>query len=133
MARKTKKAHVSPSQITEDILGAWRCKTLASAVELDVFSHIASGKRTVEQVAAAAEASERGIANLLDALVAMNYLRKNDSRYSLLPVSSAYLVRGKKTYMGASTQPVSLTWELWKHLTESVKTGKPRRSPQRRR
>jgi SAM-dependent methyltransferase len=27
--------------------------------------------------------------------------------------------------MGASTEPVSLTWELWKHLTDSVKTGKP--------
>ena len=107
------------------LIGAWKTQALVAAVTLDVFNHIAEGKRTVKDIAVAAGASQRGITNLLDALVGMNYLRKTGSRYGLQPISSTFLVRGKKTYMGASTEPVSLTWELWNHLTESVKTGKP--------
>ena len=65
------------------------------------------------------------MANLMDALVGMHYLRKGGGRYGLQPSSSTFLVRGKKTYMGASTQPVSLSWDIWGHLTEAVKTGRP--------
>ena len=125
MPRKTKKTQLSPAMIMEDLGGAWRSRALAAAVELDVFTHIASGKRTVKEVAEAAGASQRGIANLLDALVAIQYLRKTGNRYGLQPVSAAFLVRGKKTYMGASTQPISLTWNVWEHLTETVRTGRP--------
>jgi ubiquinone/menaquinone biosynthesis C-methylase UbiE len=125
MARKTGKTLVSSTAIMEDLRGAWRSQALIAAVELDVFSHIAEGKRTLKEVAAAAGASERGIANLLDALVGMRYLRKGGGRYGLQPISSTFLVRGKKTYMGASTEPLSLSWDTWGHLTEAVKTGRP--------
>src|ERR1019366_4025373 len=125
IARKTGKTLISPTAVMEDLRGAWRSQALIAAVELDVFSHIAEGKRTVKEVAAAAGASQRGMANLLDALVGMHYLRKGGGRYGLQPISSTFLVRGKKTYMGASTQPLSLSWDIWKHVTEAVKTGKP--------
>jgi ubiquinone/menaquinone biosynthesis C-methylase UbiE len=125
MARKGK-AITSPSAIMGDLLGVWRTQALLAGVESDVFSHIAAGKRTVKEIADVAGASQRGMANLLDALAAMNYLRKSGNRYSLQPVAATYLVRGKKTYLGASTQPVSLTWDIWKHLPEAVKTGRPR-------
>jgi ubiquinone/menaquinone biosynthesis C-methylase UbiE len=55
----------------------------------------------------------------------MQYLRKARERYSLQPISGTFLTPGKKTYMGAATQPLSLTWETWKYLTEAVKTGRP--------
>ena len=108
MPHKKKSASASPAAIMEDLMGAWRARALATAVELDLFTHIAAGKRTVMDIAGAAGASQRGIANLLDALVAIDYLRKTGSRYSLLPKSATFLVRGKKTYIGASTQPLSL-------------------------
>jgi ubiquinone/menaquinone biosynthesis C-methylase UbiE len=126
MARKTGKAPLSPALIMEDLAGAWRSRALVAAVELDVFTHIAEGKRTVKEVAEAAGASPRGMTHLLDALAAIHYLRKSGGRYILQPVSAAYLVRGRKTYMGAFTQALSLTWDEWKHLTEAVKTGRPR-------
>ena len=125
MIRKIEKTPPSPAQIMEDLNGAWRSQALAAAVELDVFSHIAAGKRTVKEVAETAGASQRGIASLLDALTAMHYLRKSGSGYALQPISATFLVRGKKTYMGTATQPLTLTWDAWKHLTEAVKTGRP--------
>ena len=86
---------------------------------------IAAGKRTVKDIADAAGASPRGMASLLDALTAIGYLRKAGGRYSLQPVSAAFLVPGGKAYVGALAQALSLTWDVWKHLTEAVRTGRP--------
>ena len=124
MARKAGKASLSPTRIMEDFAGAWRSRTLIAAVELDVFRHIAEGNRTVKEIADAAGASPRGMAYLLDALTAIGYLRKTGSRHGLLPAPAAFLVSGKKAYAGAMAQAFSLTWDAWKNLTESVKSGR---------
>jgi SAM-dependent methyltransferase len=124
MPRKTRKTLLSPAVLMEDLTGAWRSRALVAAVELDVFSQIAAGKRTVKEVAEAAGASQRGIANLLDALVAIHYLRKTGSRYGLQPVSAAFLVPSGKNYLGAMAYALSLTWDAWKNLTEAVRNGR---------
>ena len=124
MARKTAKASLSPSLIMEDLTGAWRSRALAAGVELEIFSHIAAGKRTAKEVAQAAGASPRGMAYLLDAITAIGYLRKSGGRYGLQPATAEFLVPGKKLYVGAMAHALSLTWDAWKNLTESVKSGR---------
>ncbi len=123
MARKTKKTLLSPAIVMEDLMGAWRARALVAAVELDVFSKIAAGKRTVMEIGEAAGASPRGTASLLDALTAIGYLRKTASRYTLQPVSAAFLLPGGKAYAGPTAEALSLTWDSWKNLTEAVRTG----------
>src|SRR4029077_3437896 len=125
MPRKTRRALLSPATVMEDLTGAWRARTLVAGVELDVFSHLAAGKRTVRDIAEGAGASPRGIASLLDALTAIGYLRKVGSRYVLQPVSAAFLVPGGKAYVGAMAHALSLTWDAWKNLTEAVRSGRP--------
>src|ERR1700686_1350827 len=124
MARKTGRTPLSPAVIMEDLTGTWRSRALIAAVELDVFSHFAEGKRTAKEVAEAAGASPRGMAYLLDALTAIHYLRKTGSRYGLQPASAMFLVPGRTAYMGAMAQALSLTWDVWKNLTESVRSGR---------
>ncbi len=123
MPRKTKKAILSPAKVMDDLTGSWRARALSVGVELNVFSQIAAGKRTVTEICKAAGASPRGMAVLLDALTGMGYLRKSRGAYSLLPVSSAFLVPGEKGYIGAMAEAVSLTWNTWKYLTEAVRGG----------
>ena len=125
MARKTGKAALSPAAIMEDLTGAWRARTLAAGIALDIFSQIAKGKRTVKDIAGAAGASPRGTANLLDALTAMGYLRKTASHYGLRPVSAAFLVPGKELYVGSMAHALSLSWDAWNNLTDSVTSGRP--------
>ena len=125
MARKTGKAALSPAAIMQEIMGVWRARTMVAAIELKVFDHIAQGKRTAKEVADAAGASPRGTANLLDALTGMGHLRKTGSRYSLTPASTAFLVTGKKPYVGDLAHGLSLSWDAWKNLTESVRSGRP--------
>ncbi len=125
MPAKAKAISLSPATIMHDLTGAWRARALAAAVELDVFGQIAAGKRTVKQICEATNSSPRGITTLLDALTAIGYLRKTGGRYALAPVSAAFLVPGKKAYMGAMAHALSLTWDAWKNLSQAVRTGRP--------
>lgn len=109
----------------EDLFGGWKVQALVAAMELDVFTHIADRKRTVKEVADAAGASQRGIANLLDALVGTGYLTKGGGRYGLRPLAATFLVRGTDRYMGGAARIVRNHWDHWNHLTEAVKTGHP--------
>src|SRR5579862_4796206 len=125
MPRKPLKKAISPAMVMEDLTGAWRSRTLVAGVELDVFRHIAGGRRTAAQIAQAADASPRGMTSLLDALTAISYLRKSGTRYALQPVAAAFLIPGGKDYVGAMAHALSLTWDAWKQLSEAVKSGQP--------
>ncbi len=92
-----------------------------TAMELDVFTVVAAGHHSLEDVARATQCSERGMRALLDALCPLGLLAKLDGRYHLTPSSEAFLVRGAATYCA----DVYLTW--WKsreRLAECVRTGK---------
>lgn len=125
MPRKTKKQNASPALVMADLTGAWRSRTLAAGVELDVFAHIAARKTAAKEIADAAGASLRGMTALLDALTSMGYLRKRGGRYGLEPVADAFLVPGRKEYAGAMAHALSLTWDVWKNLAEAVRSGRP--------
>jgi ubiquinone/menaquinone biosynthesis C-methylase UbiE len=99
-----------------------------AGTELDLFTHIAAGKKTFRQIARAAGASERGVRMLLDALVALGYLNKKGGEYGLEPVSAKFLVRGGSVYLGPLINETKLVWESWAHLTEVVKSGRPFRA-----
>src|ERR1700760_4056086 len=84
MPRKHSGSGPSPLRTFEELLQlAWRGLALAAAVELDLFSHIAAGKTSAEQAAAAAGTSEHGTRRLLDALCGMGYLKKSGRTYKL--------------------------------------------------
>jgi predicted O-methyltransferase YrrM len=125
MARKSRTARPSPAMIMADLTGAWKSRTLVAGVELDVFSRIAAGKRTAKEIADAVGASHRGMTGLLDALTAIGYLQKTGSRYSLSPISAAFLLPSGSDYQGAMAHALSLTWDAWKNLSEAVRSGRP--------
>ena len=99
-------------------------RILGTALELDVFSHVADGRRTAKKVSEAAGASERGTRMILDALVGMGMLIRRGDRYDLAEPARRFFVRGRPDYMGDFISMNQL-WEGWSHLTEIVRTGKP--------
>jgi ubiquinone/menaquinone biosynthesis C-methylase UbiE len=106
-------------------------RVLAAAIQLGVFSQIASGCTTVNEIAVGTEASERGMRMLLDALTAFRLLRKKNERYALSEVAAKHLVRESPDYMGYALEK-DLLWESWGHLTEAVRSGKPFRTVEAR-
>jgi ubiquinone/menaquinone biosynthesis C-methylase UbiE len=102
-------------------------RVLSSALQLGVFSHVAAGQQTAAEIAKAAEADERAMSMLLDALVGLQLLSKSKEGYALTPLSEKYLVRSSPTYVGTMMETERM-WNTWGHLTEVVRTGKPVRA-----
>lgn len=91
-----------------------------TALELDVFTTIAAGHHSLEDVARTTRCSERGMRALLDALCPIGLLAKLDNHYHLTPSSEAFLVRGVATHCADAY----LTWwQSRERLTECVWTG----------
>ncbi len=130
MPAKRSGSSPSPLKTYEDLLTfAWDGLALGAAVELDLFSHIAAGKTSAQQVAAAAGASDHGTRRLLDALCGLGYLRKTGQSYRLTRSAADHLVRGKPLYMGDAAMIGKTLMGAWSMLAEVVKSGGPVRNP----
>jgi len=98
---------------------------LKAALDLEVFTHIAHGATTPEQLAAAKETTPRAMRILCDSLVAFGVLSKSGGHYSLPPASAMLLVKGSPAYMGAMSRIMGspVVWEAAGKLTDIVKAG----------
>lgn len=101
-------------------------RVLSAGLQLRVFSHIAAGNKTAGAISEAAGASERGMLMLLDSLVALELLTKENENYELTGMAATYLLPEGESYVGAMME-TDLMWEAWGHLTEVIRTGKPPR------
>ena len=98
---------------------------LDAALEYDFFTLIHKGFRTADEVARAAATDPRATRIVLDGLIALALIEKKDGRYSLLPVSEAFLVKGKPSYMGDFRHVALALWDGMANLKQSLKTGQP--------
>ncbi|MBI4454678.1 MAG: methyltransferase domain-containing protein [Acidobacteria bacterium] len=99
---------------------------LSAALQLNFFSHLATGRKTAADVAQAAQVSPRGAAMLLDTLAAFQLLTKKDPHYELTPLAAEFLVRTSPNYLGHSLEH-DPPWESWSGLTKVIRTGRPDR------
>jgi len=90
----------SPVQIFNTIQGYQRAFALKAAVDLDLFTAIAKGSRTVVEIAKNCNAAERGIRIMSDALVVMGFLIKSGNSYSLTPDTAFFLDSRSPAYLG---------------------------------
>lgn len=93
-----------------------------TALELDVFTTIASGHRHLEEIARATQCSVRGISVLLDALCPLELLSKSAGSYALTPTAQAYLVRTAPT---CCADIYLALFQSQERFTDCVRTGKP--------
>lgn len=130
MAKPSKKLP-SAIPVAMDLLwGGWSTCAVAAAVNLDVFTAIASGKATAPEVAHEASANEGMMRRLLDVLVALKYLTRKGDRYLLTPASAAFLVRGSDFYMEGIGQFATGQMMGWFQLADVVKSGEPLSRPE---
>jgi SAM-dependent methyltransferase len=94
----------NPAIIWDSIHAFHRTACLKGAVELEVFTRIGEGNQTVEALARACNASERGIRILCDFLTVHGLLTKQDGAYALTVDSAAFLDRRSPAYFGGALQ-----------------------------
>lgn len=116
----------TPAGILQLGLGFWASKTLLSAVELGVFTTLAGGSLSREELAARLGLHARSAHDFLDALVALGMLRRDDGCYSNTPETEFFLDRGKSTYVGGMLEMANARlYPYWSRLTEALQTGDP--------
>jgi len=115
----------SPQLFFETVTAFHKTEALKAAIQLEIFTAIGEGNQTAAAIARRCQAAERGVRILCDVLVIMDFLRKNDSSYSLTQDSGIFLDRRSPAYLGGSIQfllsPPSLAG--FRELTAAVRKG----------
>ena len=94
----------SPELFFETVNAYQRTAALKAAIELNLFTVIAEGAETAQEIAAQCGASERGTRILCDYLVLLGFLTKEHGRYSLTQDSAIFLNRHSPAYMGGAIE-----------------------------
>lgn len=103
----------------------WRGCALQAAVRLDIFSAIASGKKTAVEIASSLETDERATAYLLNALAGMELLSKEDDSYANSQAAADFLDKGSPRYLGHIILHHHHLVDGWAQLDEAVRQGQP--------
>src|SRR5207249_4861131 len=98
---------ITPDAIMQLAFGYWGSKALLSAVELGLFTELAKGPLTLDDIRARLNLHERSICDFLDALVALGMLKREQGTYANTPATDLYLDRTKPTYMGGMLEMMS--------------------------
>lgn len=112
------------SPFEEFVRGVRKASALKAALELELFTKIAEGHRSLPALLRDSGMNERGARLLLDALANIGLLVKSPVDYSLSSAAETYLVKGKSTYFGDALL-AQLAWDLRGQVGRSVKSGKP--------
>ena len=101
----------------------WETKILLTAIQLDLFSILKGASMTVNQVAEVGALNPRALELVMNALVAMRVVTKEEKMYANAAVAERYLVQSSPEYVGHLLSLHNAEWNHWGLLEQAVKTG----------
>jgi 2-polyprenyl-3-methyl-5-hydroxy-6-metoxy-1,4-benzoquinol methylase len=115
----------SPALFFETANAFQRTEVLKTAVELDLFTHLANGHTTAERLAIACGANPRGVRILADYLVIIGFLTKHGSEYLPTPDAGVFLNRQSPAYLGGALEflHAPMLRDCFTSLTDAVRKG----------
>jgi len=116
-----------PQRILNLGAGFMSAKILLTAVELGVFTHLAQGPESLNELSAHFRLSRRrSTQDFFDALVSLNLLERKNGIYANSAESDRFLDKNKATYVGGLLEMFNLRlYEFWGNFTVGLKTGLP--------
>jgi precorrin-6B methylase 2 len=121
---------VDPSKIIQVGMGFWASKTLLTAVNMNLFTHLSKGELSGKEIQEKLGINNRSLYDFLDTLVALGFLNrvglKENAIYSNAEDSDLFLDKNKLSYMGGILEMSNnRLYPFWSNLEEGLKTGKP--------
>jgi hypothetical protein len=117
---------LSPDGLLQLGFAYWGSKAVLSAVELGLFSTLARGPLSADQLADRLGVHPRSALDFFDALVSLGMLSRRDGQYANTPETDLFLDEAKPTYVGGVFQlSTERLYGFWGSLTEALRTGKP--------
>lgn len=115
----------SPASFFETINAYQRSEALRAAIELDLFTHLAAGRDTADELAGACQASPRGVRILADYLSIIGFLHKRGDRYELGDDARVFLDRSSPAFVGDAARFMLAPdlRESFRRLTDAVRRG----------
>jgi 3-hydroxy-5-methyl-1-naphthoate 3-O-methyltransferase len=120
---------LTPTPLMRLVTGFWSFKTLAAAVELDLFTSLAGGRTiTVGELCDRYGLAERPADTLLAACASLGLLTKEPGGkgYRNSPVAEEFLVAGRPYYFGGQVRYCDeRTYLPWHRIGEALRTDRP--------
>ena len=121
---------LAPDAILQTAFGFWNSKVLLTAVEFGLFTTLGERRLTGAELGTELGLHPRGIADFLDALVAMKFLERAgdgaNARYSNTPAGIRYLDCQSSCYIGGILEMLNARlFKFWNDLPEALRTGQP--------
>jgi len=98
---------------------------LAAAADLGLFDAISEGKDTPSKLARVLKCDARGLEMLLNAIVALNILRKDRDRFSISLEVAKFLREDSSRSVQAMIRHQANCLRNWAELANVIKTGRP--------
>lgn len=123
-------ASLSPDRILQTGAAFWGSKALLSAVELGVFTVLAEGPLTGEQLRVRLGLHQRAVPDFFDTLLALGFLQREGQGaracYSNTAETQHFLDRRSPAYMGGMLEMANdRLYRFWGDLTQALRTGQP--------
>lgn len=120
------KAQLTPEHILQTGLGFWASKTLLSAVEIGLFTELAAGPLSADDIGERFALHARARRDFLDALVALGFLQRANGKYDNTPETALFLDRNKLSYQGGMLEMANARlYPFWANLTAGLRSGEP--------
>jgi len=121
MAKEDFTAGMKTERLTEMGLAYKMSCTMASAIDLGLFTCISEGADTLERIASALGLEEERVDRLLTVCKAIDVIREVDGKYVNMSDVERYLVKGQRTYFGDYlTYIARRDYDAWKDLTANL-------------
>jgi len=118
----------NPGELLEISGFFWKTCVLHTAVKMDVFTVIGDGRQTAGEIARKVDGAATGVERLLNALVAMELLVKQNETYANTATGRELLAKDSPKYLGHIILHHHHLMESWSKLDQAVKSGKPQRT-----
>ncbi|UCC87318.1 MAG: class I SAM-dependent methyltransferase [Anaerolineales bacterium] len=115
---------LNPELVYDLFGGIFKPQIIRLALQLDVFTPLAAGSTSAEQVAQSCHCDAIGIKSLLDYLCGLQVLECHGNIYALTPTAATFLVKGRKAYVGDMILHYTDT-ALFDNIQQSLRSGKP--------
>ncbi len=121
---------VNPSKIMQIGMGFWASKTLLTAVNMELFTYLANGELSGQDIKTRLGLHERGLYDFLDTLVALGFLKrsglKETALYRNAEDTDLFLDKNKPSYVGGMLEMSNnRLYPFWHNLEDGLKTGAP--------
>jgi len=114
---------MNPNTIREFAASFQKSRILLSGFELDLFTNIDESGTTNLQLADSLQLDDHACERLLNALVSLGFLTKQNQLFFNTAESFTFLSKKSSEYLGGLMHSNHL-WNTWSNLTQVVKSGK---------